>query len=159
MRTSVEVHNFLIEREAPHEVFAARGRFRSPERIAAVLGLSPNEVGRVSIFEGKLGPVAAVVASNCAADPRLVAKAVRQRRVQPVADERAAELTGFLAESIPPAGLPEGFTVVVDRDLDRDDVLYFPGGEPRSILKIRGTDLVRAADATVGPIGRPSPAR
>ena len=47
MRTSVEVHNFLVERGAAHEVFSTRGRLRSPEQIAAVFELPPEEVGRV----------------------------------------------------------------------------------------------------------------
>ena len=51
MRTSVDVHNFLLERDTPHEVFLARGRLRSADRIAAVLDLRPGEVGRVVMFE------------------------------------------------------------------------------------------------------------
>jgi len=46
--------------------------------------------------------------------------------------------------------------VVVDDSLDRDAVLYFPGGEVRSVLKVRGTDLVRATDAVVAPIAVPA---
>ena len=63
MRSSVDVHNYLIERDVPHEVFPTRGRLRSPERIAAVLDLPRDEVGRVVIFEGSSAPVAAVVPS------------------------------------------------------------------------------------------------
>ena len=37
----------------------------------------------------------------------------------------------------------------MDRDLNRDDVLYFPAGEPRAVLKIRGVDLRRATKAKV----------
>ncbi len=99
MRTSVDVHNFLIEREVPHEVFSARGRLRTPERLAAVLDLPQEEVGKVVVFEGPKAAVAAVV----------------------------------------PAGT-------------RDAVLYFPGGEVRSVLKIRGSDLVKATRARVASI-------
>jgi prolyl-tRNA editing enzyme YbaK/EbsC (Cys-tRNA(Pro) deacylase) len=157
MRTSVDVHNFLVERDTPHEVFSARGRLRSAERIAAVLDLPPEEVGKVEILEGSQGAVAAVVPSDHRSDPKKVARAVGWAAVDLVADDRASEITGFLAEAIPPVGLPNDIPIVVDRSLDRDAVLYFSGGEVRSVLKIRGTDLVRVTGAKVAAIHGPRP--
>jgi prolyl-tRNA editing enzyme YbaK/EbsC (Cys-tRNA(Pro) deacylase) len=152
VRTSVDVHNFLIEREVPHEVFSARGRLRTPERLAAVLDLPLEEVGKVVVFEGPKGPVAAVVPAGTAPDVAKVRKASGGGELTQASDERASELTEYLAESTPPAGLPGEFSVVVDRSLHRDDVLYFPGGEARAILKIRGKDLVKATRARVASI-------
>jgi len=152
VRTSVDVHNFLLERDAPHEVFLARGRLRSADRIAAVLDLSPDEVGRVVVFETPKGPVAAVVASDREPDPARVAKAVQVPKAMPVSPERAAQITDYLAQAIPPTGLPKGVRVLLDRDLNREDVLYFPAGEPRAVLKIRGVDLRRATRAKVARV-------
>src|SRR5205823_13402249 len=87
-----------------------------------------------------------------------VAAAVGATSLTPASDARASELTGYLAESIPPAGLPRSFSVVVDDSLDRDAVLYFPGGEVRSVLKVRGTDLVRATGAVVAAVAIPAAA-
>ena len=153
----MDVHNYLIERDVPHEVFPTRGRLRSPERIAAVLDLPRDEVGRVVIFEGSSAPVAAVVPVGRDPDPGLVRKAARAGQLSQATDDRASELTGYLAESIPPAGLPGEFVVVIDPSLDRDEVLYFAGGEVRALLKIRGKDLVRATRARVAPIVVPGP--
>jgi prolyl-tRNA editing enzyme YbaK/EbsC (Cys-tRNA(Pro) deacylase) len=152
VRTSVDVHNFLIEREVPHEVFSARGRLRTPERLAAVLDLPQDEVGKVIVFEGSDSAVAAVVPAGTTPDVAKVRRAAGDRELTPASDERASELTEYLAESIPPVGLPNGFDIVVDRSLDRDTVLYFSGGEARSVLKIRGRDLVKAARAKVASI-------
>ena len=156
VRNSVDVHNFLIERDAPHEVFLARGRLRSPERLAAVLDLPRQEVGKVQVYEGSGRLVAAVVPSGTDPDDDLVREAAGANELEPVSDVRASEATEYLAEYIPPAGLPNGFEVVVDRSLDRNHVLYFPGGEARAVLKIRGADLVRATGATVASIVRGS---
>jgi len=158
MRTSVDVHNFLLERDAPHEVFLAKGRLRSADRIAAVLGLAPAAVGRVDVLETEKGMVAAVVPSDRDADLRLVAKAAGVDDVHPATPERASEATDY-PDLVPPAGLPKGVRVILDRALDLDDVLYFPGGEPRAVLKIRGTDLRAALRAKVAPLStaiRPS---
>jgi prolyl-tRNA editing enzyme YbaK/EbsC (Cys-tRNA(Pro) deacylase) len=152
VRTSVDVTNFLTERGVPHEVFRTRGRLRSAEWLADVLDLRREEVGKVILLEGGDGPVAAIVPAGNEANLSRVRRASRRADLAPVSGERAAELTEFLPEALPPAGLPAGIPLVVDRSLDRDEVLYFAGGEPRSVLKIRGSDLVAATGATVARI-------
>jgi len=120
--------------------------------MAAVLGLGSSDVGRVVIFEAGDEALAAVVPSDGEPDPVLLARAVHRPAVSKADQDRASTLTEFLPETIPPAGLPNGFTTVLDQSLNRDDVLYFLGGEPRAVLKIRGTDLARATEAKVGKI-------
>ncbi len=152
MRTSVDVHNYLVERDIPHEVFLARGRLRSPEQIALVLDLPQDEVGKVVIYESDGPGVAAVLPVGCRALANRVQQAVDAPNLRRATVAQLAEITDFLPESIPPAGLPGGVAMVVDASMARDDVLYFPGGEPRAILKIRGKDLIRATEAIVASI-------
>src|SRR5207247_10643598 len=83
--------------------------------------------------------------------PRL-AKAARGDRVRRVTAARTSQLSEYLAEAIPPVGLPDGFSVVMDRSLAQQAVVYFPGGESTAVLKVRGADLVRAAEARVARI-------
>jgi prolyl-tRNA editing enzyme YbaK/EbsC (Cys-tRNA(Pro) deacylase) len=157
VRGSVDVHNFLVERDIPHEVLPLRGRLRSAERLAALLELPLDEVGKVVVFEGAGGDgVAAVIPAGREPDTKRVRKATNRPDLQPASQDRAAELTGYLAESMPPVGLPQEFSVVLDRSLARDSVLYFPGGEARSVLKIRGKDLVRSTHAKVASIAGPA---
>lgn len=143
MRTSVDVHNFLTELDIPHEIFSARGRLRTPERIAAVLDLPPDLVGHVVVLEGSNGAVAAIVASGRSPQARAVSVATGSGDLRVSSSDRASELTEYLFESIPPAGLPARIAVALDRRLARGEVLYFPGGEPRAVLKVRGNDLAR----------------
>jgi Cys-tRNA(Pro)/Cys-tRNA(Cys) deacylase len=152
MRNSVDVHNFLVERDVQHELVKVRGRLRSAERIASVLDLPPAHVGKVVVYESDGGPVAALVPSGRNPDPERVRKAVRAKEVKPTTPARASQLSEYLGEAVPPAGLPNGFRVVADRTLVGEDVLYFAGGEASSILKLRGADLVRATAAKVAPI-------
>jgi Ala-tRNA(Pro) deacylase len=129
-----------------------RGRLRSAERLAAFLELPLDEVGKVVVFEGSAGGVAVVVPAGSTPDTDRVRKATNRDDLSPATADRAAELTGYLAESMPPVGLPDEFTVVLDRSLARDSVLYFPGGEARSVLKIRGKDLARSTGAKVARV-------
>jgi prolyl-tRNA editing enzyme YbaK/EbsC (Cys-tRNA(Pro) deacylase) len=158
VRGSVDVHNFLLERDVPHEVLPVPSRTRSAERLAALLELPLHEVGKVVVFEGTGGGVAAVVPAGRSADAERVRKAANRPDLELMPDDRAAELTGFLPESMPPVGLPTEFSVILDRTLARDRVLYFTGGEARAVLKIRGRDLARATQARVANIAGPADA-
>jgi len=159
VRGSVEVHNFLVERDVPHEVLPVPGRTRSAERLAALLDLPLSEVGKVVLYEGAGDSVAVAVPAGSAPDTELVRKATGRPDLLPASDDRAAELTGYLAESLPPVGLPGSFSLVLDRSLAGDAVLYFPAGEARAVLKIRGKDLARSTRAKVAKVaGPPAPA-
>ena len=157
MRTSVDVHNYLLERDVSHELVPLRGRLRSPgrmARIAAVLGLPPEQVGKVVLLQGRKALVAVLVASDRDPDLGRVARAVPTPTLAEVPPERATELTEFLGEALPPVALPDGTRVIMDRALAGQEVLYFAGGEATSMLKIRAADLIRATGAKVARVTR-----
>jgi prolyl-tRNA editing enzyme YbaK/EbsC (Cys-tRNA(Pro) deacylase) len=149
MRSSVDVHNHLVEREVQHELFTVAGRLRTPERLAAVLELPPEQVGRVAVFETDKGPVAALVSSDRTPDPERIRKAMRAKEIAAATPRKASQLTDFISEAIPPVGLPKGFRVLMDRPLAEQEVVYFYGGDPAAVLKLRGEDLARSAEAKV----------
>ena len=104
------------------------------------------------MFEGPNGPVAALVRSDGSPNASRVAEVAEAEGLSEMAPARATDVTGFLSEVIPPAGLPMEVTVVVDRALTEQEVLYFPGGELNSVLKIRARDLTKVTGARVAPI-------
>ena len=154
MRTSVDVHNHLLERNVPHELVPVRGRLRSPARIAAVLGLPPEQVGRVVLLAYGKGLVAALVPAERDVDLRRVAVAVPAPTLRVLTADEVAEATDHLAEAVPPVALPDGTRVIMDRHLAEQEILYFAGGETTTLLKIRPDDLVRASEAKVSRISR-----
>ena len=154
MRTSVDVHNHLVERDVHHELFNLRGRLRTAEQIASVLDLPAEQVGKVVILETDKGPVAAIVGAGRSPDPDRVKETITASRVDTAPSPRASELSDYLAEAIPPVGLPSSLSVLMDEPLAKQEVLYFHGGEASAVLKVRGDDLARAADAIVAPISR-----
>lgn len=151
MKSAVDVHNFLLERDIPHEMVPIGGRVRTPDRVSAVLGLDAEQVGRVVLFEGPTGLVAALVGADRAPDGRALEEAIGSQ-VAEVPPEKATDLTEFLHEALPPVALPDGTTVVMDRGLEEQEVVYFPGGEATSVLKIRAPDLVAATGARIAQI-------
>lgn len=152
MRTAVDVHNYLIERDVPHELVPTQGRVRPPERVAAVLGLEPDQVGRVRLFETvEARLVAILVPADRDPDPERV-RAAAGGEVSELDGPRATDLTQFLAEAMPPVALPEDTTTILDEGLAAQEILYFPGGEATSLLKIRPDDLLAATEVRVAPL-------
>ena len=150
MRGSVDVRNHLLDLGVSHEVFLVRGRLRTPERVAAVLGLPTSQVGRVVVFESGAGPIAVLVSSERDADPDLVARAAGVDAVAAADPSRASHLTGYLPEAIPPVALPPEFLVLMDERLAAEEVLYFRAGAANAILKIRAGDLAGAGAKVAG---------
>jgi prolyl-tRNA editing enzyme YbaK/EbsC (Cys-tRNA(Pro) deacylase) len=152
MRNSVDVHNHLVERDVRHELLRVPGRLRTAERLAAVLDLPPEQVGKIVVYEVDGSPVVAVVSSNEMPDPDQVAKALGATAAQSVSPARASQLSDYIPEAIPPVALPPGFRVVMDRTMAGHEVVYFSSGDPAAVLKLRGEDLARASDAIVADL-------
>src|SRR5437763_4273435 len=149
MRSSVDVHNYLVERDVRHELFTVRGRLRTPERLAAVLELPAEQVGRVVLYETDSGPVVALVASDRTPDTDRVKRAVKAAELTQASPARASQLSDFIPDALPPVALPSKFRVLMDRALAKQEVVYFHAGDPASVLKLRGRDLARPPAATV----------
>ena len=154
MRNSVDVHNFLLERQVPHELVPVRGRLRTPDKIAAVLGLEPEQVGKVVVLGASKGLVAVLLPSNREPDMRRVAVAVPTPTLRELSNDEITDATDYLAESVPPVGLPEGTRAIMDGALAEQEVLYFAGGEASTLLKIRPEDLRQAVGAKVARVAR-----
>jgi prolyl-tRNA editing enzyme YbaK/EbsC (Cys-tRNA(Pro) deacylase) len=152
MRTSVDVHNYLVERDVQHELFRVRGRLRTPERLAAVLELPPEEVGKVVVFESAEGPIVVLTSSHLTPDPRRVKLAAKVQDLTEASPARASELSDYIPDAIPPVALPAEFRVLMDTSLAEREVVYFHAGDSSAVLKLRGADLARAAEATVAPL-------
>ena len=152
MRNSVDVHNFLLERQIPHELVPLRGRLRTPDHIAAVLGLEPDQVGKVVVLGTGKGLVAVLVPSNKEPDLRRIAVAAPTPTLRELTASEVTDATDYLAESVPPVGLPDGTRSIIDAALGEQEVLYFSGGEASTLLKIRPDDLRRATGAKVARV-------
>lgn len=155
MKTAVDVHNYLVARDVPHELVGTQGRVQEPERWAAVLGLEPEQVGKVVLFEREEGEglVAAVVPADRDPDATSVASAA-EGPVTPVSGARATDLTEFFHEALPPVALPDDTLTLLDEELAGQEVVFLPGGEATSMLKIRPEDLLRTTGGITSALVR-----
>lgn len=153
MRTSVDVHTFLLDRDIPHEIYPAPAPLRVLEDASDALGLLPAEVARVTVFSTPAGPVAAIAPADVDPDPAAVAAAVGAVVARRETPAGASRQTGYLAHWIAPVAHERKVRVVIDPALLSGEIVYTSGGEPGVLLKIRSEDIVRATDGVIAEVG------
>lgn len=135
-----------------------RARDERPDygvEAAAALGVSPERVCKTLIAElddGRL--VAAVVPADRQLDPKALAAIVGSRRAA-LADPATAErATGSVVGGISPLGSRRPLTVVLDEAALLHETILVSAGRRGLQVEVAPADLVRAAGAAIGPIGR-----
>lgn len=155
MRSSVDVHNYLLDSDVPHELSTLPGPLRDLADAPDVLGLPAIAVGRPVVFADRDGIVLVLVPADAAADLQAVTGLLRRPDLRPLAPDQAPGITGYLLNAVPPVGLECKADVVIDPRLAGQDVVYTAAGEAGVILKVRGSDLVKTTDALVFPVTKP----
>jgi prolyl-tRNA editing enzyme YbaK/EbsC (Cys-tRNA(Pro) deacylase) len=155
VRSSVDVHNFLLDSDVPHEISSLPGPLRDLADAPEVLGLPSVAVARSVVLADEQGVVVVVVPARSDIDQAAVASLTSRPDLAPVDAEQVPARTGYLLHVVPPVALEGPAEVVVDRLVAEQDVVYTAAGEAGMILKVRGPDLVKATNALVVPVARP----
>ena len=149
MRSSIDVHNYLLADEIPHELSQLSGPLRDLSAAPAVLGLEAVTVARPTLLADRDGVVLVLAPADREVDVAQVAELLGREELRPVEPDQAPGLTGYLLPFVPPVALESPATVVLDQHLAHQDVIYTAAGEPGVILKVRAVDLVKATNAVV----------
>lgn len=154
MRSSIDVHNHLLDDDVVHELSQLPGPLRDLSAAPGVLGLPPGAVGRPTLLADDDGCVVVLAPADAEVDTSSVAELLGRLDLDPVPPDRAPGLTGYLLAFMPPVALECRSTLVVDEQVADQDVVYAAAGEPGVILKVRGADLIKATSAVVASITR-----
>ncbi len=171
MRSCTDVHNFLCEEGAAHEIIHLPALADTAKRAADLLGVPATEVVKTLLFFLDTRPALVLVPGDRFADPELVARAAGCRDVALARPYEVLQLTGFRAGALPPCGLAVGLPAYADPEVFGPPVVYCGGGTTTTMLKIRSSDLRRAVRPVVisvarrageaspgpSPSGRPAP--
>lgn len=147
MLSSVDVHNYLQERDIPHEIFKIAQPSISLERAAAALGLDLAQIVRSEVFKIDGEPVMVIISGDRVVDLEKLREVTSGERIEELSPEEVTHITGFLPRALPPFPVKSPIKTFVDFFALREDVIYAGSGDQGSILKIRSYDLVRAAGA------------
>jgi prolyl-tRNA editing enzyme YbaK/EbsC (Cys-tRNA(Pro) deacylase) len=155
LRSSVDVHNFLLDGDVPHELSALPGPLRDLADAPEVLGLPPAAVARPLVLADAEGPVLVLAPAHAEFDRPGIGALLRRPTLEPIAADQSPDLTGYLLPFVPPVGLACDADILIDDQVAEQDVVYTAAGEPDKVLKVRGCDLVKATNALVFRVTRP----
>jgi len=127
----------------------------SAETVAGKIGLPLEQVFKTLILSGdRNGNLFAVIPGNTVADEKAIARLSGNRRVQMVPLKEVQPLTGYIRGGVTVFGAARAFPVFIDETVELFDVISVSAGLRGIQILMSPADYLRAANATVGAIGK-----
>lgn len=127
----------------------------SAETVARKVGLPPEQVFKTLACRGEGGPCYAIVPGDAELDPKALARATGDKRVEPVPLKDVLPLTGFVRGGVTAIGGKRTFPVYCDETVELFDVISVSAGVRGVQILLAPADYLRATRATVCAIARP----
>jgi prolyl-tRNA editing enzyme YbaK/EbsC (Cys-tRNA(Pro) deacylase) len=126
------------------------------EMAAAAVGAPLGSIVKTLLFLAEGEPVLVLVAGDRRADTKLLRRllGVSKRQLRIARPKEVLERTGYVVGGVPPVGHSLSLPTLIDRSLDRFDLLWADAGSPHALFPIDLDTLVRItggrlADLTV----------
>lgn len=149
MKTSVDVHNFLLSCNVPHEIVPVDTPILTAERAAALLRLKPEEISKSIVLLVDDRPLVTIIPGNKRVDYKKLKKHLRATEIKLAESKELVELTGYPIGATPPVAHANKLKTLIDPKVAKSEVVYTAGGDVTSILKIRASDLCRVTDSDI----------
>jgi Cys-tRNA(Pro)/Cys-tRNA(Cys) deacylase len=126
------------------------------ERVAEQLGLETPSVFKTIITLGdRTGPLFALTPAGFHLDPRLLAEASHNKRIEVAPLRSVLELTGYVRGSVTPLAAKRPFPVFIDETVVLWPRVSISGGRRGLQILIAPDDLIRVTSATLSDFARP----
>jgi prolyl-tRNA editing enzyme YbaK/EbsC (Cys-tRNA(Pro) deacylase) len=157
VRSCSDVHNFLVEKDVPHEVVHLPALSKTAKAAAELLGVPLREVVKSLVFLLDGRPTLVLVPGDRVADVQLLRQATGCERAVLAKGQQVLDITGYRKGAVPPCGLASGLPVVADAAVFEPDVVYCGGGATATMLKMRSDDLRRLLAPLVASVAKLPP--
>lgn len=146
----------LREAGHPAEIRVVDGGARTAEEAAAALGVETRLIVKSMVFRGGSSDrlVLVVLAGDRRVDLSRVAAELGEA-VERAEPNWVRERTGFAIGGIPPLAHSTAPTVVIDRALRAESVLWAGAGTPDTLFRTSGPDLERLTGGVLADVGTP----
>jgi Cys-tRNA(Pro)/Cys-tRNA(Cys) deacylase len=125
------------------------------ESVAAKVGYPPEQVFKTLVVHGdKHGYAVAVVPGNWELDPKAMAKATGDRKVDLIPLKDVQPVTGYIRGGVTALGMKKTFPVWVDETMELWDEICVSAGMRGMQIVIAPQDYIRAVGAKVAEIAR-----
>lgn len=125
------VTRLLDSKKIPYSVFELTAEKRGALETARLLGVDPVLIYKTIVVTRSKGrPILAVVPGSYRVDLKLLAAALKEKKVNLPSEREAEELTGLKAGGISPlALLNRGFQVLIDAQAQTQSDIHLSGGQ------------------------------
>jgi len=156
VRSCSDVHNFLVEKDVPHEVIHLPALSKTAKAAAELLGVPLREVVKSLVFLLDGQPTLVLVPGDRVAGPQLLREATGCERAVVAKGQQVLDATGYHIGAVPPCGLESRLPVVADAAVFEPEVIYCGGGTTATMLKVRSDDLLMVLDPLVADVAEPT---
>ena len=127
----------------------------SAESVAAKIGLPPEQVFKTLVLRGERTGVAfAVIAANAELDPKALARAMGDKKVDLVPLKEVEALTGYVRGGVTVLGARHSFPVYADEWIEVCDLIAVSAGIRGTQMLLTPANYIKAASATLAPLSR-----
>lgn len=149
MKTSVDVHQFLLEQGIKHEIIPVDTSLGSAKQAAVVLGLEKEELIKSMVCLADNNPLLVIVPGNKRVDCQKLLKHLGCREASLADREQVIAWTGYPLGATPPMAHQTKLKTFIDCCVLGVEVIYTSAGEVNAILKMRSKDLPGVTEGEV----------
>ena len=125
------------------------------ETVARKVGLPPEQVFKTLVARGdSRGVCLAVVPGDCVLDPKALARATGDKKVDTVPLKEVEPLTGYVRGGVTAIGCKKDYPVYLDETAELFDLISISAGARGLQVLIAPADYIRATGAAVAAIAR-----
>ena len=125
------------------------------ETVARKVGLPPGQVFKTLVARGdKQGVCLAVVPGNCELDPKALARATGDKKIDTVPLREVEPLTGYIRGGVTALACRKPYPVYLDETAELFDVISISAGIRGLQILLSTDDYIRVVDAKVAPIAK-----
>ncbi|MGO9557571.1 MAG: YbaK/EbsC family protein [Acidimicrobiales bacterium] len=126
---------------------------RTAEEAAATLGVEVGQIVKSLVFVADGEPVLLLVAGDRRVDPHQSAQVLGAASLARADAEVVRSATRFPIGGVAPLGHPYAIRTLVDRSLERFEVVWAAAGTPHAVFPTSFGELVELTSGTVADVG------
>ena len=146
--TTADLARFVAEHSIAAALLSQATATPTVTAAAAALGVDERQIVKSLLFLIREEPLLVIASGTALVDRRLLAErfAIGKKQVRLADATIVVRLTGYPVGGVPPFGHLVKFRVLLDRAVQKWEVVYGGGGDERTLLRISPTELARVTD-------------
>jgi Cys-tRNA(Pro) deacylase len=149
MKTSIDVHNYLLSCNIPHEIVPIDTPIMTVERAVALLRLDPSEITKSVVLMADDNPLIAILPGDKRVSYEKLRDHLHASEIKLAGSQELAELTGYPIGATPPLAHSTKLKTLIDPKVLEAEVIYTGAGDVTAILKMRACDLQKITDGEI----------